>query len=121
MDYSPKLKKAMEQIKAVLKEHDIAAVVVLHTPGFSEYLNVLSPSYSCAEVVPGRINFKTGSQHYNGDKAKREKMVADTSNMMHHLSTVTGKISLGLLDASAMIDRAFESEHFGGGHTSHDQ
>jgi hypothetical protein len=27
----------MEEIKAVIKKHDLAAFVVLHTPGFSEY------------------------------------------------------------------------------------
>jgi hypothetical protein len=31
MQYSPKLKKAMEEIKAVLNKHDIAASVILHT------------------------------------------------------------------------------------------
>jgi len=31
MQYSPKLKKAMEEIKAILKRDDIAGIVVLHT------------------------------------------------------------------------------------------
>lgn len=50
MQYSPKLKKAMEDIKKILHENDIAGFVVLHTPGFSEYLNRVDPSYSCAKL-----------------------------------------------------------------------
>lgn len=46
MQYSPKLKIAMDEIKQVLKKHDIAGFVVLHTPGFTEYLNRVDPSYS---------------------------------------------------------------------------
>jgi hypothetical protein len=46
LDYSPELKQAMVEIKAVLKKYDIAAHVLLHEPGFSEYLNAIEPSWS---------------------------------------------------------------------------
>lgn len=32
MQYSPKLKVAMDEVKDVLKKYDIAGFVVLHTP-----------------------------------------------------------------------------------------
>lgn len=43
MQYDPKLKKVMEQIKGILKDNDITGFVVLHSPGFSEYLNHVQP------------------------------------------------------------------------------
>jgi hypothetical protein len=43
----PKLKEAMEEIKAILKKHDIAAVVNLQSKNHGEYLFELSPSWSC--------------------------------------------------------------------------
>jgi hypothetical protein len=51
MKYSPKLRTAMEEIKAVIKKHDIAGVVVLHTPGYGEHFIKIDPSYSCAKIV----------------------------------------------------------------------
>lgn len=58
MQYSPKLKKAMEEIKRILKDHDIAASVVLHTPGHSEYYLRINPSYSCATLNKGELRVK---------------------------------------------------------------
>lgn len=46
MQYSPKLKKAMAEIKAIADKYDIAAIVCLHTPGHGEYLLKVDPLYS---------------------------------------------------------------------------
>src|SRR5689334_25239828 len=61
----PKLKAAMEEIKAILRAHDIAAVVTLQSPGSVEYLYELSPSWSCITLegdgqVRIRAKAKTG-------------------------------------------------------------
>lgn len=63
MQFDPKLKVAMEEIKAVLKKHDIAGVVVLHNNdgpghGHGEYAMVLDPSYSCASLNEGMVRLK---------------------------------------------------------------
>lgn len=71
MQYSPKLKKVMEQIKDLLKENDIAGFVVLHTPGHSEYLNAVSPSYSCAYLQNGDLAFRLKSSEVGKEQAKK--------------------------------------------------
>ena len=38
MQYSPKLKRVLAEIKAILDKEDIAGSIVLHTPGFGEFL-----------------------------------------------------------------------------------
>lgn len=43
----PKLKAAMEEIKTVLKKHDIGGVVVLGSPTHSEFLREYCPSWTC--------------------------------------------------------------------------
>lgn len=74
MQYSPKLKKAMEEIKKIVKKYDIGAMVILHTPGFSEFLNHVDPSYSVVQVVKDGIRFKTtGRSHQD---------VSDSYNMI---------------------------------------
>ena len=47
-NYSDKLKEAMAEINGVLIKHDIAGVVVLHEPGFSEFRVRVDPSWSVA-------------------------------------------------------------------------
>ena len=60
MQYSPKLKISISEIKAILEKHDIAGSIVLHTPGNSEYLMHINPTYSCAKLQDGgiRMNFE---------------------------------------------------------------
>lgn len=120
MQYSPKLKMAAEDIKDVLKKYDIAAVVVLHTPGFSEYLFAVTPTYSCAELDGGRFRVKIKLSHYNDDKKMRDRFVKDTTNMMYHLSHITGTLAMNLLEASKILDETVQADHVGGGHSSHE-
>jgi len=55
----PKLKLAMEEIKEILKRHDIAAVVHLQSQAHGEFFYHIDPSWSCATLSPeGRFRFK---------------------------------------------------------------
>lgn len=82
MQYSPKLKKAASEIKEILKKYDIAALVTLHTNGFAEYINEITPSYSCASFTPdGNIRVQT--------KGRSKEDVAATVNMISILQNVS--------------------------------
>jgi len=48
---NPKLKEAMGEIEEILKKHDIAAVIALHTPGHGEIKLHIAPTYSVARMV----------------------------------------------------------------------
>lgn len=118
MQYSPKLKKAAEEIKEILKRYDIAASVVLHTPGFSEFVLEVSPSYSCAKPFNGGIHFKAKKSDYD-DLALWHKTIQDTSNMMHLISTVTAENAMRLINVSEQLDKLTSAEHDEGEFTSH--
>lgn len=121
MQYAPKLKTAMTEIKAILLKHDIAGVVVLHTPGFSEYLNHVTPSYSCAILEDGKFTLKAKKEHFKSEEERLENL-KNTANMMHHLSDVTGRIAMNLIEAAEVTDKFLNAKHEGGnGHTSHIQ
>lgn len=83
LNYSPKLKEAAEEIKAILKKHDIAAVVLLHTPGFGEFINHFTPSYSCVKLVnDGKaLEIKASAAEYP-DKEEKHRVIGDTYNML---------------------------------------
>lgn len=44
----PVLKKAMEEIKEVLRRHDVAGIVLLQSKTHGEWLNHINPSWSAA-------------------------------------------------------------------------
>lgn len=120
MQYSPKLKKAMEQIKAIVKEHDIAAFVVLNDgAGFSEYLNAVSPSYSCAILQEDLIRFRLVTAEVGKQKARQ--LAEGTYNMVSHFAETIGKHALLYIDAKKLLKEKWGGEEFGGNDTSHTQ
>lgn len=118
MQYSPKLKKAAEEIKAILKKYDIAASIVLHTPGHAEFINEIQPSYSCAKLNHDNIHFKAKKEDFN-DELKRQQTIKDTANMMNALSSCVAKNAMMWIDVSEQFDKLAGSEHNGSGFTSH--
>jgi len=115
MRFSPKLKKAMQQIDAILQVNDIAGVVILHTPGHSEYLTRINPTYSCASIVDGGIKFKTDP---SDPVPKKKQMAADTLEMVDALAMQSGQTSLNLLEACELLQKATGMRPGGSSHTS---
>ena len=120
MKYSPKLKTAMERIKAVMKEYDLGGYVILHTPGFSEYHVKVDPPYSCAKFIGDELRIKAKLQEdFGGDKDVWNKKVTDTVNLIQHLADMTGNTSLGMFKMLDMLKDKIEIETNRGDHTSH--
>ena len=119
MQYSPKLKTAMEEIKAILAKHDIGAMVVLHTPGYSEFLNKLNPSYSCIIQTGDQIRFRSKLADYGGDKKKWQKVTTDSLNLLQCITETTGMVLMPLMDFTGKLEIALDSESRNGGFTSH--
>lgn len=112
MQYSPKLKKAMEEIKVILKEYDIAALVVLHAPGHSEYLHALSPSYSCAKFNGDELRIRAKlKEDFNGDKKAWKEKISATSNMLRMLAEVGMRESYQLSEVSEKVDKMVGADH----------
>jgi hypothetical protein len=119
MQYSPKLKKAMEEIKQVFSKYDLGGIVVIHEPGFSEYLYKIDPSYSAAKLMDGGVRITARAEQYGGDKEKRNKAIADTSNLLMHIAQAGGRLVMNTIDVSKQLDAVVDAEHTGGGHSSH--
>lgn len=119
IQYSPKLKKAMEQIKQIVIDNDIAALVVLQEPGSSEYGIALSPSYSAVKQTDNQMDVDLSPKAYKDENEWKQKMT-DTSQMLYVISQTTSRICISLLSLSETIDKKLLAEHFGGtasGHT----
>lgn len=119
MQYSPKLKKAMEEIKHIIKRYDIAAAVVLHTPGNAEYYFNVSPSYSCAKINGNELRIRSRvNEDYNGDKQAQIQKLTDTVNMVDLLGTAMAERGMSLLEMYDRLKAQLDIETREGGHTS---
>lgn len=108
MQYSPKLKKAMQQIKDILSKHDIAGIVILYEPQHSEHLIKVDPTWSCAKLDPvkGILRMKAKKEDYSGKVELRNKAINDTTNMIVHF---TDQLAMRFSDMSGvqqMIEQA---------------
>ena len=120
MQYSPKLKIAMDEIKSILKKHDIAGFVVLHTPGFAEYLNNISPSYSCAKLENGEMRFKLVTKDVGG-KERAKEIATSTLNMIQILALQISRHAMVYMDAEEKLNKAWPNDKTEGSDTSHNQ
>lgn len=103
MDYDPKLVKAMDEIKAILQRNDIAAMVILCNPPFSEVLNYLDTTWSCVKLVetpegPG-FRMRTRLQEdYAGNVEDRNRALDKSANMVVNFGEIGGELSMAYLD-----------------------
>ncbi len=115
----------MAEIKEVLIRHDIAGFIVLHTPGHIEYLNHVTPSYSCAFVDEhpekgSGIRVKLVTAEVGKEKAA--ELANGTANMITNFATIIGKHALLYMSADEMIRQKWNIEDLpGAGETGHTQ
>lgn len=119
MQYSPKLKTAMEEIKVILAKHDIGAMVILHTPGHSEFLNKLDPSYSCIIQTGDHIRFRSKLADYDGDKKAWERKTTDSLNLLQSMCEVGGHIVLSLMPLADELTKKLGDDSEPGNFSSH--
>lgn len=108
-----RLKVARLEVEAVLRKHDLAGVVVLHTPGMVEFFYDIRPSYSCAwidESIP-MLRVKSKLAEYDGNAVNQRHDQAATANMTRSFEDALGHAWGMFLDVSRVIDQAFGSTH----------
>lgn len=111
MNNQTKLKVAAEEIKEILRKHDIAAAVVLHAPGHGEHFMHLTPSYSCAYMYnDNEIRIYSKKEDYNNVEEQQQKQ-AYTSNMLSILTDITAINFMGLETVSKMLDKKLNAKH----------
>ena len=116
MQFSPKLKKAMQEIKDIIRKNDIAALVILHTPGYSEFLAELSPSYSRVKIdnTAGTLRFKAKLQEdFNGDKAAQKEAVEKTINMLELITEAGAPTFMGIMKLNDIAHASLDIEDTG--------
>lgn len=84
----PKLKEAIEEIKATLRKYDAMGAVILVSPSHSEYLNHIQASWSAMsfEEKDGSQGIRFKSKR--ADYPSKEAQEFATSSSCHALTTI---------------------------------
>lgn len=109
-----RLKLARIEIEAILAKHDLAGVVVLHTPGMAEFFYQISPSYSVCwldeEAQMLRMKSKL-DQDYGGDQAAQQLDLAATANMTASLADTLRHAHRMFADVDGVVSKALRAKH----------
>jgi hypothetical protein len=103
----PKLKTAADEIKAIMRRHDIAGIVMLASPTHLEYLLTIDPSWSCCwmeEHAEGKLLRIKAKRADYPDLETQKKVLAESIGMLmgfidccnnttRNLENVVGRIS----------------------------
>lgn len=112
----------MEEIKSILAKNDIAGFILLHSPeGFIEYLNAISPSYSCAFLQDGQFRVKIKTADLPGGKTQARQLANDTYNMVTLMTDILVMHAGGYIEFQKMLKSHWGGEEGSSSHTSHDQ
>lgn len=106
-----KLKVVAEEIKDILKKHDVAGAIALHLPGYGEHFIHINTSYSCAYIYEDNsIHIYSKKEDYSSIQEQGEKQ-AKTANMFKILTEVTARNFSVLEKVSDTLDKAVNAVH----------
>lgn len=98
-----RLKIARLEIEAVLDRHDLAGVVVLHTPGMSEFFYSIQPSYSVCWIdeAAGALRVKSNLDRDHAgiaeaqlhDQTATANMTACLDDSLEHAATMFREVN----------------------------
>lgn len=109
-----RLKIARTEIEAVLARHDLAGVVVLHTPGMSEFFYRITPSYSVVRFndVSGELRVRSKlDRDHGGDATLQRHDQTATANMTAALADNLWKAALMFGEINGFVTKATRAEH----------
>lgn len=111
-----RLKTARTEIEAVLAKHDLAGVVVLHTPGMTEFFYRINPSYSVCWIddAAGALRIKSKRDRDHGGNVNLQLHdQAATANMTASLAGELGRTALMFIEVDRIVSEKLRAEHTG--------
>lgn len=110
-DTEIKLKMVAEEIKEVLRRHNLAASVSLHSPGHGEHFVYMNTDYSCAYMYEDTgVRFYSKLKDYKNREEQMEKQ-KNTSNMLEILEQITKRNLIILYQMSEKFDKLVNATH----------
>jgi hypothetical protein len=108
-----KLKVARLEIEAVLKKHDLGGLVVLHTPGMSEFFYEVNPSWSCLTIdeAVGHVRVLSKLENFGGDKRRQGESQAATAELAFALAEQCTEAARMFSQVSVFVTKVLRATH----------
>jgi hypothetical protein len=108
----PKLLQAMDRIKFILTELDIAGHIVLHNaPGKVEIFTRLDPSYSRLIGLPPVVRLRSKLADYAGDQEAQRRDLEATAGMVASFAEVLATTAMHMMELGTWIDDRLGTRH----------
>jgi hypothetical protein len=105
------VKSTMKKVNELLVKYEVAAVVVIHRPGYTQSLVKIEAPFSCAKHdTDGKIKIRAKLEDYKGDKNVRKQRLLDTSDMLRELLDSTVKKVYPYFDVSEQFDERLKAD-----------
>jgi hypothetical protein len=108
-----RLKLARLEIEAVLKKHDLAGIVLLHTPGMTEFFYDIRPSYSCCWIDQDAqlLRLKSKQADYGGDLVRMTHDRVATANMTAGFAEDLTEVAQMFAGIDSIVRAACDATH----------
>lgn len=110
-----KLQAAMEEIKAVLKKHDIGAYVLLASPTHMEFLREFAPTWSCMWIEEAAGGYALRIRAKRADfpsEAAHKKCLEDSVGMLLGFADVFVREKAQLDEILKMLGGNMQISHY---------
>jgi hypothetical protein len=105
--FSPKLRMALEEMKAIFEKYDVAGIGILYEPGFSEYDINIGPSWSVVGINDShKLQFNPPLEDPKNPNASKAK-IAETVNMLANLRLGCTRLMMTLTQAENATRQRF--------------
>jgi hypothetical protein len=104
----PRLKAALEEIRAIVEKHDVSAVIALAVPDQLEYLIHPQASWNCIEVTEREL--RVNSLRF--PKEERPYRVKGTASVLIGLGHICEYFTEEFGKATQMMGQHFEINHW---------
>jgi hypothetical protein len=97
----------MQEIAKILHDNNLAGLVVIQEPGFTESYVKVDTSYSCCRIENGQYRLRASlKDDFGNNKPAHEQRVRDTSEMLNSITMVAAKLTIPLGETARLINRA---------------
>jgi hypothetical protein len=125
LNYSPKLKAVMEEIKPILAKHDLAGCVFLYDNDKGEYFHRLDTKKGVIRMQKTPegelLRFRSKLADFNGDKEAQKQATEHSVGTLRVLCDMMGNSFMMLEGVYQQISQHIDIEHTEGVHTPHEE
>ena len=106
----PRLRKAAEEIRGILKKYDIGAIIILASQTHGEYVYELEPTWSCTRWEGPILRIRSKRKDYPSLEAQK-KHLEETISMIGLFHDSSEHAKAAMEQVLKLLGKSMEIEH----------